>query len=107
MNPSSPGRPLKYGYIIKHLDPQSLYSPAAIAQLALTKSLIPANTEEQKRLSYRRVRIAMGRYSNNHRFPDEGDGSIILNGQSPTPAWFGWRWQKSMGVSPNAEVPSE
>jgi len=102
MKPSLPGRPLKYDYIVQNLAPDTLYSAAAIARFALENGLISEESQKEKRLSYQRIRIALGRYSNNHHFPDEGDGSITLNGQSPTPAWFGWRWQKSMEIFPGS-----
>jgi len=40
-----------------------------------------------------RIRISLGRLSNNHGFPDEGDGLVTLFGQSPTAGWYGWRWK--------------
>jgi len=89
---TSIGRPRKYMPIINQLDPHTLYTPAMIAQIAIDQS--QPLTEAQRKQTYTRVRITLGRYSNTHDFPDEGDGMVTLKGQAPCPAWFGWRWQK-------------
>lgn len=86
------GRPRKYTPIINQLDPHTLYTPATIAKIAVRLS--QPLTEAQEKRTYTRVRIAFGRFSNNHDFPDEGDGMVTIKGQAPCPAWFGWRWQK-------------
>ena len=41
-------------------------------------------------------RIAMGRFSNNHEFPPEGDGILKFKGNAPVPAWFDWRWKAAI-----------
>ena len=90
------GRPMKYGRILQTLNEDELYTPATIAMIALKSDLCqPANTKEAKR-TYQRIRIALGRFSNNHHFPDEGDGIVTIKGQAPTPGWFGWRWKAAM-----------
>jgi len=91
------GRPLKYRYIIRELDPLTLYTPAAIARFALKHGLLVKDANTKSNLAYRRVRITLGRFTNNRKFPDEGDGAVTLQGQPPNPGWFGWRWQKAMG----------
>ena len=89
------GRPMKYHDIILKLDPDDLYTPATIAYFAHEHEFIaPDLDEDALRLAKHRIRMSLGRFSNNHDFPDEGDGMVTLNGQAPTPAWFGWRWQE-------------
>lgn len=90
------GRPMKYSSIIELLDEDQVYTPALIADFAESHGLIPPSNTEEGLLARRRVRIAMGRFSNNHRFPDEGDGFVTLRGQPPVPAWFGWRWKAAI-----------
>jgi len=90
------GRPMKYGRIIVKLDPNSLYTPATIAAFAEQIGLLDHSDPNQRRLAKQRIRIALGRFSNNHNFPDEGDGMVTIRGQAPTPGWFGWRWQAAI-----------
>ena len=74
------------------MDEGDLYSPAAIVKFAEENGFLksdPDNPKERK-LEKLRIRIAMGRYSNNKKFPDEGDGYLKIRGQAPVPAWFGW-----------------
>ena len=95
------GRPMKYKHLIEALDDETLYTPSTIVLLAETLGFLGSRGEgdtEERKLEKRRIRIAMGRFSNNHDFPDEGDGFITLRGQSPTPAWFGWRWKEALNV---------
>lgn len=88
------GRPMKYGVIIQHLDDHELYTPALIAQFAQEHGYLDGDVDLKH--AYQRARIAMGRFSNNHRFPDKGDGIITARGQAPTPAWYGWRWKSAL-----------
>lgn len=90
------GRPMKYKKIIETLDKNSLFTPATIANFAEEKGLLEGTNLRERRLEKQRIRIALGRFSNNHGFPDEGDGMVTLRGQAPTPAWFGWRWKASI-----------
>ena len=90
------GRPSKYSYILRQLVDNDLYTPATVADFALEKGLIKGEDAKALRLARQRVRIAMGRWTNNKGFPDEGDGHIVLKGQSPTPGWFGWRWKATL-----------
>ena len=91
------GRPIKYRFVITSLEPDSLYTPASIAQFAVEENLLPGNTFREKKLNYQRIRITLGRLSNNRYFPDEGDGLVHLKGQPPYPGWFGWRWLEALG----------
>ncbi len=83
------GRPIKHRSVIEALAPHELYTAAAIARLGVAQGLIPP--EERTRL-----RIAMGRFSQNHGFPKEGDGQVFLSGQPPMRGWFGWRFQEAL-----------
>ncbi len=90
------GRPMKYDIIIRKLDDQVLYSPASIAgfaeQSGILTQFITKTVDRQK--AKRRIRLALGRLSNLHDFPDKGDGHVLLAGQAPIPGWFGWRWKE-------------
>ena len=88
------GRPMKYKTLIENLDPEDLYTPATIARFAEQNGFLEQGLSTEKiRLAKQRIRIALGRFSNNHQFPDEGDGMVTIKGQSPTPGWFGRRWK--------------
>ena len=92
------GRPMKYGPLLLSLDHESLYTPAKICAFAEQNGLLRSdpNDPPARTLEKRRVRIAMVRLSNNHHFPDEGDGMVLLPGQAPIPGWYGWRWQTTL-----------
>jgi len=90
------GRPLKYREAIEALDPNALYTPALVAAFGVERGLLPGLATANVKLSRQRCRIAMGRLTNNHFFPDEGDGMATIPGQSPTPGWFGWRCQETL-----------
>ena len=86
------------------LDENELYSAAAIARLAESSGWfskdIPLTAGKAEfaaavRLARQRMRIALGRFSVEHRFPREGDGLVYLAGQPATPGWFGRRWQEA------------
>ena len=89
---------MKYDVLIEALAEGDLYSPAAIVKFAEENGFLKSDPEKRnkRRLEKQRIRIAMGRYSNNHEFPDEGDGYLKIPGQAPVPAWFGWRWKASL-----------
>ena len=83
------------------MDEKVLYTPATIAGHAEDSGIIhkyTANGKIKLKVAKQRIRIALGRHSNNQKYPDEGDGTVTLKGQSPTPAWFGWRWQDGIGT---------
>ena len=98
------GRPFHPHYlkVISKLDYYTLYSAASIADFGKDHRFFSPQfetaTPERLALERRRLRICLGRHSNNRRFPDEGDGWVTLRGQAPTPAWFGWRWQAAFGL---------
>ena len=84
---------MKYKRIIEMLEEDTLYTPASIAYFAEDHDMLTSKTTEDRKAERHRIRISMGRFSNNHQFPDSGDGMVTLEGQAPTPAWYGWRWQ--------------
>lgn len=88
------GRPLKYGEILRALNDDTLYTPAKIAGLAQELGMIEVKDKKRGDLDRQRIRIAMGRLSHNHSFPENGDGQVILDRQRPIPGWYGWRWKK-------------
>ena len=90
------GRPMKYNILIEALDDDQLYTPATIVNFALANKLIKATAPQDIRLERQRIRISLGRFSNNHQFPDEGDGMVKIKGQAPIPGWFGWRWKAAV-----------
>ena len=90
------GRPMKYDHLIEMLEEDQLYSPATIAAFAKDHGMLNHAGKAPKPLQIQRIRIAMGRLSNNHKFPDDGDGFLKIPGQAPVPAWFGWRWKAAI-----------
>ena len=86
----------KYVNLIKALDPDTVYTPAAIAQFGRDNGYIEGATPEKRFSTYQRIRIAMGRFAANRPFPTRGDGMVLIKGQAPTPGWYGWRWQKAV-----------
>ena len=84
---------MKYKVLLDQLDEDELYTPASITAMAERTGFIKSRDPNQRRLEKQRIRISLGRFSNNHAFPDEGDGMVTLRGQAPTPGWFGWRWK--------------
>ena len=93
----SVGRPMKYDSVLYMIRDDVVYSPASIAKFAesigyFAKILDPKEVKKKKL----RLRTSMGRFSNNHSFPDQGDGTVRIKGQSPTPGWFGWRWKAAL-----------
>ena len=87
---------MKYKPLLESLEEDELYTPASIAAYAQKIEFITSTEPDQVRLEKQRIRIALGRFSNNHNFPDEGDGMVTLRGQAPTPGWFGWRWKAAI-----------
>ena len=87
---------MKYKSLIEALEEDDLYTPATIAAFAEETAYFEESDPQMKRLAKQRIRIALGRFSNNHQFPDEGDGMVTIKGQAPTPGWFGWRWKAAL-----------
>ena len=98
MNGRFVGRPPKYRHIIASLEDEALYTPAAIARNAQEKGFLKGKPEEIQQ-DILRIRITMGRNSQNHGFPEEGDGLVTLWGQSPTPGWVGRRWKEAFHIT--------
>ena len=84
------GRPLKYAYLLKTLEQDSLYKPSTIA-VTLDVGHLPKDEQVKAR---RRARLCLGRMAKSRDFPPFGDGILNLPGQAPAPAWYGWRWQR-------------
>ena len=87
---------MKYKNLIELLEDDVLYTPSTIAAMAEASGMLEVSEASDKRLAKQRIRITLGRFSNNHGFPDEGDGMVTVKGQAPTPGWFGWRWKGSL-----------
>ncbi len=87
---------MKYKTLLESLEEDALYTPASISAHAQKSGFLTSEEPDQVRLEKQRIRIALGRFSNNHNFPDEGDGMVTLRGQAPTPGWFGWRWKAAI-----------
>ncbi len=86
---------MKYDNLIKALEDNKIYTPSTIASFADENDWVDVLDPEDRRLELQRIRIAMGRFSNSHGFPDNGDGMITVRGQPPTPGWYGWRWKSA------------
>jgi hypothetical protein len=84
---------MKYKPILMALDDHTLYSAASIANFATERDMVEGEDPATLKLNRQRIRVAMGRFCNNHFFPDEGDGQVTQRGQRPCPGWFGWRWK--------------
>lgn len=85
------GRPLKYGNLLERLDSEKLYSASTIAEFSVAIGYI-AETDPRRLQKMRRIRVSCSQICLRYGFPVEGDGHILLQGQRPSPAWFGWRW---------------
>ena len=92
------GRPMKYRDLLLSLEDDDIYTPSTIATLAKNRGMFESAWDDPKgiRLEHQRIRITMGRFSNNNNFPDKGDGQVVVPGQPPIPGWFGWRWKAAI-----------
>ena len=91
------GRPMKYKNLVADLEDKTVYSPATIVNRGETRGLInPELTKEQRKKERLRIRHTLARFSSNHNFPIEGDGLVLIKGQTPIRGWFGWRWKKAL-----------
>lgn len=100
------GRPFKYTHFVLCLDDHRAYTPASIVANGLAEGLFAedgpyADVIRKKGLQVlkRRIRITLGRFANNHCFPDEGDALVTIAGQAPVPGWMGWRWKTAAGLN--------
>lgn len=87
---------MKYNDLIQALERGEIYTPATVAAFADKHGYVEELDPDKRRNRLLRIRIAMGRLSNNRAFPDCGDGMVTIRGQAPTPGWFGWRWQQAV-----------
>ena len=94
----SPGKPTKYKDLLLSLEDDDIYTPSTIATLAKHCGMFKPEKEDPRarRLEHHRIRITMGRFSNNNNFPNDGDGQVTVKGQPPIPGWFGWRWKAAI-----------
>ncbi len=93
--PKATGRPLKYRKLIECLADEVVYTPASIVINGIDLGLLNQE-EELTRASRVKIRHTLARFAKNHRFPVEGDGSVILPGQSLTRGWSGGRWKGAL-----------
>ena len=91
------GRPYKYAHFLNSLEDNTLYCPASIVSHGEGLGYFRGNTGDNLFLAKQRVRITLGRLSNNHDFPLGGDGLVIVKGQAPIPGWLGSRWKAALG----------
>ena len=84
----------KYSPLLMSLPPGGLFSPSSIADYAISSGLLSIiHPKEDDKLARQRIRIALGLYSRNHKFPRESD-SLRLTRSRVFREWFGWRWQR-------------
>lgn len=77
----------KYDDLLLLLDDDTIYSAGLIVRFAKERGY--ANTPQE----LLRIRISLNTKATRQAFPTTGDGWIRLEGQGPTPGWFGWRWK--------------
>ena len=104
---------MKYIWLLRAIDDETLYCPALIARFAEEKGFLKSCQTDLafRRLEKRRIRTALARFSTNHGFPRPGDGLINLYGNSVINGWFGWRWKaalkgRRLAISKRALTPS-
>ena len=101
---------MKYRWILLALKDDELYTPSAIADLAMAMGAQKKHPKVPEKLLRLRIRVAMGRYGSNHGFPRRGDGLLRRSKQAYTPAWFGKRWKGEIsekGSTPDGEYPKD
>jgi hypothetical protein len=89
--PGKVGRPLKYGNLLERLEPDRLYSASTIAEFAVSIGYLNTNDPRCSQ-KMRRIRVSCSQICLRYGFPALGDGTLLLQGQRPSPGWFGWRW---------------
>ena len=90
-----PGRPHKYVHFLMALDDGAVYCPSSIVAHGEMLGLFDGC--QDVKFAKQRVRITLGRMSQNKDFPVGGDGLVILKGQAPIPGWLGSRWKDALG----------
>ena len=101
--PNPHGRPMKYKALLGALEPDRVYTPAMIARFAQKQNILVSESKKDTQKTYQRIRINMGQFARNHRFPKEGDGLVFLPGQAPTVGWLGSRWQQTTQPQKNGK----
>lgn len=77
----------KFDDLLVRLDDDTVYSAGLIVRFAEARGY----AQTWKELL--RIRISLNCKCNRYGFPRLGDGWVRLEGQDPTPGWFGWRWK--------------
>jgi len=90
------GRPLKYKAFLIELEDDEVYTPAKIVRCGEERGLFRHLNGEALAKARVRVRHTLSRFRANHFFPEEGDGMVRIQGQSPTPGWYGKRWKEDL-----------
>lgn len=91
------GRPMKYRDFLDILEEDAIYLPATIVDHGIKHGLVELFQDlEQAKKNRLKIRHTLARFAKNHGFPEEGDGSIKMPGQTSMPGWFGWRWQAAI-----------
>lgn len=91
------GRPLKYRNLIEVLGNDEIYSPASIVNNGVALGLVQSDQDEVELKSNRiKIRHTLARFAKNHGFPPQGDGSVVLPGQSLARGWEGRRWKDAL-----------
>ena len=99
------GRPIKEKAIFSILTPDKLYLPATVAGLAVESEILAHLSVGDRSKERRRIRLRVGSMIRKHRLLfGEGDGLILLPGQSPKRAWFGMRYLVAVGFHTEAEL---
>ena len=86
-----PAHQMKYESLIESLDPDTLYTPASIANFAEELGVLDAATTPDKAKA--RIRSAMGWLARKY-LGKSGDDIVIAPGQRPYWGWYGRHWQE-------------
>lgn len=79
---------------VRHLNPNSIYSPSSIVELIWNMGLLRTAPREYAM----RIRASFFRLARNNHFPESGDMMLYPNGQVPQPGWAGSRWMTAVGL---------
>ena len=94
----------KYTPLLLALPFRQVHTPASITNFAQKNGLLSfLHPHEPEPLARQRVRIALGLFSRNNHFPQEGDAYLETRGQMYR-GWFGWRWQRMKSAEEAHEV---
>lgn len=80
----------KYDDLLALLEDETIYSPGQIVRFA--QAIGYADTRD----ALLRIRISLNNKSMRYEFPRMGDGWVRLDGQGPTPGWYGRRWKATI-----------